>query len=119
MNIIKRDGTTQEFNKDKIAEAIRKVFYAVGSQVGGIDRKIAKRIYDFYNSNNKDATVEDVQDMVEDDLLGMGFIKEAKAYIKYRQERTKVRQEGWKLDDLQFAIWNNKYRHNEETFDEW
>ena len=119
MNIIKRDGTTQEFNKDKIAEAIRKVFYAVGSQVGGIDRKIAKRIYDFYNSNNKDATVEDVQDMVEDDLLGMGFIKEAKAYIKYRQERTKVRQEGWKMDDLQFAIWNNKYRHNEESFDEW
>lgn len=119
MNIIKRDGTTQEFNKDKIAEAIRKVFYAVGSQVGGIDRKIAKRIYDFYNSNNQDATVEDVQDMVEDDLLGMGFIKEAKAYIKYRQERTKVRQEGWKMDDLQFAIWNNKYRHNEESFDEW
>lgn len=26
---------------------------------------------------------------------------------------------GWKMNEMQNAIWNNKYRNNNETFDEW
>ncbi|MCU6105816.1 hypothetical protein, partial [Clostridioides difficile] len=26
---------------------------------------------------------------------------------------------GWEMNEMQNAIWNNKYRNNNETFDEW
>ena len=64
-------------------------------------------------------SVEEIQDMVEDNLIYYKCIAEAKAYIKYRENRTKIRQKGWDMDELQTAIWENKYRYKDENFDEW
>lgn len=120
MIILKRTGKEQQFDGTKIKSAVRKVFSATGTlMTEGLDSFIAQDIEEHYNKQEEAPTVEDIQDMVEDKLINNGYLKEAKAYIRYRQDRTKVREEGWRMDDLQFSIWSNKYRYEEETFDEW
>ena len=42
----------------------------------------------------------------------------AKDYILYREKRANMRNKLWEMDELQKSIWNNKYRNNDENFDE-
>lgn len=130
VQIYKRDNRLVEFDKDKIYEAISKAYDDInkdkdvsGEVVEFNDR--AKSIADSIEAiaisdNDRGITlsVEEVQDMVEERLMGMGYLKLAKAYILYRSERNKERNKGWELTDLQRDIYEQKYRWNNETFDE-
>ncbi len=92
--IIKRDGTTEDFTSDKITKAIEKS----GKETGEFDKDkaviLAAEVLDTINSNhkNQDLTVEEVQDIVENTLLYSEFKQTAKAYILYREERSKMRK---------------------------
>lgn len=92
--IKKRDGREVPFDESNITDAIFKAAQAVG----GADRQMAmeltlevlrelKKKY-----NGQIFTVEDVQDMVEKVLIEQGHAKTAKAYILYRDKRTKMRE---------------------------
>jgi ribonucleoside-triphosphate reductase len=93
-SIIKRDGRTQAFQESKITDAIFKCLEASGKA----DRQLAmeltleviKKIKQQYNEDN--FTVENVQDLVETVLIEQGHSKEAKAYILYRENRSRLRE---------------------------
>jgi len=93
-SIIKRDGRTQSFHESKITDAIYKCLEAVGSA----DRELAmeltlevlKKIKQQYKEDN--FNVEDVQDIVETILIEKGYAKEAKSYILYRENRSRLRE---------------------------
>lgn len=119
MLVEKREGYFEEYKPVKIINAIENVFeelnsnlphYVLDDIVYDIDRTVM---------DLQSITVEEIQDMVEDALIAKGYIKEAKAFIKYRDARAKKRAEGWGMNELQTAIWENKYRYNDESFDEW
>lgn len=130
VQIYKRDNRLVEFDKDKIYEAISKAYDDInkdkdvsGEVVEFNDRakSIADSIEAIAISDNERGitlSVEEVQDMVEERLMGMGYLKLAKAYILYRSERSKERNKEWELTDLQRDIYEQKYRWNNETFDE-
>ena len=67
--IIKRDGRTEIFNKQKIVEAIKKALIAVDGTLtkAGVNmaRRIAKTIEQEINSNSERLSVEQIQDRVE------------------------------------------------------
>lgn len=92
--IIKRDGTVQKFDRDKIENAIFKAAKAVG----GSDRTIAKRLTDevvkILEEKYRDSvpTVENVQDIVEEVLIENGHARTAKAYILYRKQHQDIRE---------------------------
>jgi len=93
--IKKRDGRTVEFNKAKIADAIFKAARAVG----GEDYNLAEKLADIVLKRVEKSiaprvvpTVEEVQDAVEKTLIEGGHAKTAKAYILYRDQRTKIRE---------------------------
>jgi ribonucleoside-triphosphate reductase (formate) len=92
--IIKRDGRTSEFHVEKIAEAVEKAFQASSSMQ---DRAVADEIANKVVEKIEDGaiegtpTVEGIQDLVEETLMEEGFRQTAKAYIRYRQERARVR----------------------------
>ncbi len=97
----KRDGRLVDFDKSKITQAI---FLAVQS-VGGHDKQKAEELAGQvvgilltkgYGSE-KIPDVETVQDFVEKILIENGHAKTAKAYILYRNERTKIREERTKM----------------------
>lgn len=91
--IIKRDGTLQEFNRQKIIEAIFKAFKEVEGTIS--DYAIAKssNIADYIEEKAKteQLSVESVQDYVEHGLSSLKQKEVAKAYILYRNKRTEVR----------------------------
>ena len=94
--IRKRDGRTQEFDKQKIIEAIKKALVAVDGTLtkAGVNmaRRIAKSIEQEIKKGQKIFTVEEIQDMVEEKLMESSYKNVAKAYILYREERSKIRQ---------------------------
>lgn len=93
--IRKRDGRVVPFDAEKITEAIFKAAKAVGGQ----NRRIAEALTDQVmiqlsqkGYNGVPPTVEDVQDIVEKVLIENGHARTAKAYILYRDRRTRIRE---------------------------
>jgi anaerobic ribonucleoside-triphosphate reductase len=93
MKIKKRDGREVSFDENKITEAIFKAAKAVG----GADKQLAMELTldvlrflkQEYNAGM--FGVEEVQDAVEKILIEKGHAKTAKAYILYRDKRTRMR----------------------------
>lgn len=93
MKVIKRDGREVDFDKSKIVSAIRKAMCSVGTNETFLANKIATEI----ESLNHNLTVEEIQDIVEKKLMASSCKDVAKAYIVYRNERTKTREKNNKL----------------------
>lgn len=92
MDIIKRDGTRQQFESQKIKNAVQKAF--VGSEAT-IDVKkldiIVLEVEEKISSLSGDITVEMVQDQVEKALMSHGYYEISKNYILYRHMRAQKR----------------------------
>lgn len=87
--VIKRDGREVEFDKNKIINAIRKAMKSVGIiTMNGLETKIADEIHNL----NRAIEVEKIQDIIEEKLMASDYKDVAKAYIIYRNERTKNRE---------------------------
>ncbi len=96
-HIIKRDFSTKEFHENKIAIAIFKAMNAVGNGTKGNAEEIASRVHEVLRRRKKldveyTPTIEEVQDIVELSLMESKFPQVAKAYILYRNRRTKERE---------------------------
>src|SRR5919202_1514404 len=97
--IRKRDGRVVNFEQSKIANAIYKALIATSKSDYPIaERLAAKVVQKMVQQNEKTIpSVEDVQDMVESILIEEGLSETAKAYILYRHERRKLRDEKMKI----------------------
>lgn len=112
--IQKRDGRQVPFDEGKITDAVFKAARAVG----GEDRQTAmelsievlKLLKKKYNGNL--FGVEDVQDLVEKVLIEAGHAKTAKAYILYRDKRTRMRDAKGELMDAVEEILEETNREN-------
>ena len=93
MQITKRNGTTESYDREKIAVAIKKSFASTGR--GIIEETIQEMVNEvelFVHSNSANCHVEGIQDEVERCLMEHGFYAEAKNYILYRWQRTERRK---------------------------
>ena len=102
--IRKRSGAVTAFNKDKISNAIFQALAATSKADRGIADKLANdvvnKLVEQGYTNSKVPTVEDIQDIVESTLIDSGNSDIAKAYIVYRHERRKLRDEKMKVLNL-------------------
>ena len=95
--IIKRDFSTKPFSLDKITGAIHKAMNAVGNGTQENAQDVALSVYQKLigrkdNDQSYVPTIEEVQDIVENELMESKFKEVAKAYILYRNKRTQKRQ---------------------------
>jgi anaerobic ribonucleoside-triphosphate reductase len=92
--ITKRDGSKVQFNSEKITVALHKAGQATGEF--GLDsaKKLTLRVLNIAHDlvSNRIPAVEEIQDIVEEVLLGSQFRKTAKAYIIYRDQHAKMRE---------------------------
>ena len=92
--ILKRDGRRVVFNREKIRNAIM----AAARTLGGDDEVLADQLsikvveYLLATHQEKEIDVEGVQDAVEKILIEAGHAQTAKAFILYRNKRTKMRE---------------------------
>jgi len=104
--IRKRNGKIVRFSKSKIIEAIFKAAKAVGgsdrSEAEGLADKVIAVLETTFAG--KLPSVEQVQDIVEKTLIENGHAKTAKAYILYRQQRTRLRETKDMLVDVDSTI---------------
>jgi len=92
--VIKRDGSTVEFDISKISAAMIKAFEAQERQYHpSVINMLALQVTADFDPKIKDGiiAVEDIQDSVEKVLSDAGYADIAKAYILYRKQREKIR----------------------------
>ena len=89
MYVIKRDGTRAIFDPNKIVNAINKAMISVDGALYETDT--AEEIAELISSLNKTLSVEQIQDLVENYLMKSERPDVAKAYILYREQRSKER----------------------------
>jgi len=87
--IIKRDGTNEEYDINKIANALKKAFNNTNTECVNFE-EIMTYISDEITVNNINK-IEDIQDLVERTLMLYKYFDTAKHYINYRAEHNKNR----------------------------
>lgn len=126
MKVIKRNGSKVDFDATKICKAVKKAFDEV-KEVSD-DEKYTKLIADIvgqvYNdsgSNKKDLSVEDIQDIVENELIKYQYAEVAKAYIKYRYDHELKRQKKNDSELLEMINGDSEYwsRENSNKNSKW
>ncbi len=94
--IEKRSGAVVNFNPDRITNAIYRAAVAEGGRDRATAENLSQQVVQTLEERTppgKVPTVEEIQDIVEKVLIENGHARVAKAYILYRAERAKHRQE--------------------------
>lgn len=93
MQIEKRNHTLETYHRNKIEHAVEAAFLSVKSS---IDEETLKKIMDLIEVDifalEHTIHVEMIQDIVETNLMKLGYHKEVKSYVLYREERAKQRE---------------------------
>lgn len=112
MEIIKRDGSKEVFNFEKIYHAIKSAFDASGVLY---DNRVYQRAFDEINDYIEEygnIDVETVQDLIEDAFYTEDHKSVGKAFSTYRDKRAKIRE---RVDEKEAFI--NKYSNSYNTAD--
>lgn len=108
--IVKRDGTQVIFNSEKIMSAIRRAGEATGEfdddESALLTNQVTKVLRHRF-SKGVLPTIEQIQDVVEQVLISANYYKTARAYIVYRESRSKSRQDKKTLVDVASSV--NEY----------
>ena len=105
----KRDGRLVDFDGQKIANAINKAFQATYKpNHEDAARELAREVVSVLEVEGTEIPdVEHVQDIVEKVLMDNGYVQTAKAYILYRNERSRSREMNTRLmklyEDITFS----------------
>ena len=95
MRIIKRNGSEVDFDVSKIAMAITKANEANGGKKELSDAQI-KEISEYVefkiSKANRAFSVEEIQDIVENQIMAQGAFDVARRYVKYRYTRSLIRK---------------------------
>ena len=101
LKVKKRDGRIVAFNEQKIINAIEKAFMSVDKEITEYAHEkainIAAYIRGYYEDVEEIPEIEEIQDLVEKGLMATKRKDVAKAYVLYREERNKIRNQKTEL----------------------
>ncbi len=106
--IVKRDGTTQAFDREKITRAVLGALRETAAGGRDVADRISADVVKTLEERRIDKpTVEEVQDLVEEMLIRAGLERVARAYIVYREHHAEARRAKALLgvqDDLKLPL---------------
>jgi ribonucleoside-diphosphate reductase alpha chain len=98
--VIKRDGRHVAFDEGKIRAALSRAFAATGirdeSLLQSVVSLVLEKISARYGAEST-PSVEEIQDLVEQALVELNLYSVAKAYVVYRKEHERIREEKKKI----------------------
>lgn len=107
MQVVKRDGSREEFNIDKIDAAVAKAFESCHKEM---PQHIKPMIDALFGTLEGDVIgIEEIQNHVEDILMNERFLDVAKSYIIYREQHKQARFIKERIDYM------NKYSQSDEN----
>ncbi|MFA5841823.1 MAG: ATP cone domain-containing protein, partial [Candidatus Paceibacterota bacterium] len=117
--VLKRDGSVVDFDFERISNAVSKAMAVTGEggekEADYMARKVLSELVRIGKLvKNFVPTVEGIQDIVEKELILEDFVKTAKAYILYREERSRLRREIGQIPEhvRKLTEESKKYFHN-------
>ena len=105
--IVKRDGTQVPFDADRIYSAILRAGQATGDFAEDEARLLTAQVVKFVSyrfSAEEPPTIERVQDVVEQVLISANHLQTARAYIVYREQHKRLRDDHRTLVDVESSI---------------
>ena len=87
LKVVKRDGSIEDFNVQKVVNAVQKAFASVGCE---LPEYLSTMISALFEEGDV-IGVEDIQDRVEQLLMNDKHFKAAKSYILYREKHKQAR----------------------------
>ena len=113
----KRSGERVAFDSEKIIKAINSANQDISIEAEKIDPAVIQSISDevkaYASTIDRDLSVEEIQDRVENDLMKSGKYAVARAYITYRYQHNEDRKK--KKSDLDKKISSLIDLHNEDV----
>ncbi len=108
--LIKRDGANVSFDKNRIEKALEKAGQAT-SEFDSLEAQLITRqvikVLSHRFGDRQIPDIEAVQDVVEQVLISANHLKTARAYIVYREQHNKLREDKRTLVDVSSAV--NEY----------
>ena len=94
MKIIKRNGSEVDFDLNKIVVAVTKANAACEKQelTASQIQEIAEYVEFKTVKANRALSVEEIQDIVEDQIMAQGAFEVARRYVRYRYTRSLIRK---------------------------
>ncbi|MGF1531357.1 MAG: ribonucleoside-diphosphate reductase subunit alpha [Puniceicoccaceae bacterium] len=93
IRLIRRNGQVVPWNTSKIEVAVRKAFLSLGLDSEPAVKVAHGAVRRILEQENSFVHIEDLQDRVQEELMRQGHFKVAEAYILYRANRARQRQE--------------------------
>lgn len=100
MYVIKRDGTTVPFDKEKIRVAILKAFLEVDGRETSYAKNKARMVAAQIEKLNRDLSVEEIQDLVVERLMASSRKDVAERYVEYRYKHRLARDNYKEMMDV-------------------
>ncbi|HWQ37985.1 MAG TPA: ribonucleoside triphosphate reductase [Burkholderiales bacterium] len=107
--VVKRDGSIVAFDEGRIRAAIRRAGQATGEfgpeEAARLSALVVKVLA--HRFGGREAGIEAIQDVVEQTLIAADHFKTARAYIVYREQHRKLREDRRTLVDVASSV--NEY----------
>lgn len=92
MKVKKRNGDIVDYDLDKISCAVAGPFEERGEEFEDVNLLDSIDLHVRRKAKSGVISVEEIQDVVEDELIYAGYLEEAKSYIRYRYDHELARQ---------------------------
>ncbi len=105
-SVVKRDGSIRPFEAAKITSALARAGAATGAF--GIEEaeRLARQVGEELAQprGRKDPAIEEIQDLAELALLRAGYLRTARAYIAYREQHQRLREDRRTVLDVAASV---------------
>ena len=102
--IIKRDGSRDNFNSQRISRALERALKAAGQSSSTEASILTRKVLERVSALGKIPTVEEVQDFVESCLFESGLYQTARAYAVYREQHARLRDSKATFVDVSASV---------------
>ena len=112
--VIKRDGRRVPFNSAKIESALARAGAATGEYDATVAARLTRQVVEALalRAPRHPPQIEAIQDRVEQTLIAAGHIRTARAYIAYREQHKRLREDRRTLVDVAASV--NEYLEQQD-----
>lgn len=125
MKVEKRDGTLQEFDFQKIIQAVKNVYKSIGKE--GPEKvmfdlcEYYRKLSEKYDSgkNTQPIPIESIQDTIRDILIKRNQIEAAEAFVLYRKKHEEIRErKSWMTKEITKKLKGTNIENQNANVDE-
>ena len=125
MKVEKRDGTLQEFDFQKIVQAVKNVYKSIEKEGPG---KVMFDLCEYYRKlsekydsgkNTQPVPIESIQDTIRDILIKRNQIEAAEAFVLYRKKHEEIRErKSWMTKEITKKLKGTNIENQNANVDE-